>query len=245
MTRHRHIISQQFTVVPLTAHLTGALRLREFPIQPAQNVRHHPLTEDFQRIVIRSGNVGIATDSLFQTGQTYLFFDVAVPFLRQRRVTEIKSAVGNRLRMLQYSIEHLQLRNALTLPTPKPRDTVSKLLRDGFQHTSVTAAQNADEIRTAFINLAEANGQHLPVDLLLLRNTPTQVNAEEGYPSLGADSADFGRKLLIKIGSLPFHIRKRRRQKHPDNRWHPVSIPIFHNRVPLSLDTASIPQVSS
>ena len=90
--------------------------------------------------------------------------------------------------MLKNGIKHLKLGNTMPFLAYKPRNCAADLLRNCLENASVTITENANKVRAAFIDFRQTNRQNLAVNLILLGNSPTKVNTEEGYTSLSANS---------------------------------------------------------
>ena len=81
--------------------------------------------------------------------------------------------------------------------------------------------QEADEERPAVADFGQADGQHLPLGLLLVSDAPPQVNLGPGDTACFAVLAQFGKDALDQLFTLCVHITEGRGHKHPhDALWH-------------------------
>lgn len=117
---------------------------------------------------------------------------------RRAGVAEIEAGSIRHVWVVQHAMQNLQFRDALpsVFDFGQPRLFLKQFSQKTFGDPTVAVSQQADEERTAALDLGQTDWQHLTLGTLLLGDTPPQINIGKTTPRSSHSFRSFGKTCL-------------------------------------------------
>ena len=164
-------------------HIIGRKRL----VEDLPQIHLEPLREGRRRLIVLDDREAASSDAFLQVGLSRgilrggcdIFSAFAARVLRR---SEIEERAARHLRVIQYTVQDLELSDA----APAPMFLEPRLLPEQVQririlrgYPTIALSQHADEVGSCAVDLDETDRQHLTAFGLLDRNAPAQINVNE------------------------------------------------------------------